>query len=83
LPAEEDVLKEYCLLLEKWGCPARINQLKQTAEELLKAKGDTNSIGKNWPSTFLKRYPLLKSVVITSRKPLRLVRVLRLLRRVN
>ena len=47
LPAEEDVLEEYYLLLEKWGCPARINQLKQMAEELLKAKGDTNSIRKN------------------------------------
>jgi hypothetical protein len=35
------------------------------AEELLIAKGDTNPIGKNWPSTFLNRHPLLKSVFTT------------------
>ena len=64
-PAEEDVLEEYCLLLESWGCPARISQLKQIAEELLVAKGDTKLIGKNWPSKFLKRYPALKSVFTT------------------
>ena len=65
IPAEEDVLEEYCLLLEKWGCPARISQLKHMAKELLIAKGDTDLIGKNWPSSFLKRYPLLKSAFTT------------------
>jgi hypothetical protein len=35
------------------------------AEELLVAKGDTNPIGVNWPSSFLKRHPLLKSVFTT------------------
>ena len=35
------------------------------AEEFLKAKGDTNSIRKNWPSIFLKRHLLLKLVFIT------------------
>ena len=51
-PAKEDVLQEYCLPLERWGCPERISQLKQMAEELLKAKGDTELIGKNWLSSF-------------------------------
>ena len=46
-PAEEDVFQEYCLQLERWGCPARISQLKQMAEELLIAKGDIDPIGKN------------------------------------
>jgi hypothetical protein len=35
------------------------------AEELLVAKGDTNPIRVNWPSSFLKRHPLLKSVFTT------------------
>ena len=35
------------------------------AKELLKAKGDTELIKKNWPSSFLKRHPLLKSVFTT------------------
>jgi hypothetical protein len=61
-PAEEDVLEEYCLQLEKWGCPARICQLKFMAKELLKGKGDIKPIGKNWPRAFLDRHPKLKSV---------------------
>ena len=65
IPTEEDVLEEYCLLLERWGCPVRISQLKQIVEELLVAKGDTKLIGKNQPSKFLKRYPTLKSVFTT------------------
>ena len=64
-PAEEDVLQEYCLQLERWGCPARISQLKHMAENLLVAKGDIDLIGKNWPSTFLKRHPLFKLVFTT------------------
>jgi hypothetical protein len=35
------------------------------AEDLLVAKGDTAPIGVNWPSAFIKRYPLLKSVFTT------------------
>ena len=35
------------------------------AKELLVAKGDTNKVGVNWPSSFLKRHPLLKSVFTT------------------
>jgi hypothetical protein len=64
-PAEEDVLVEYCLQLERWGCPARISQLRKIAEELLIAKGDTDPIGKNWPGAFIKRHITLKSVFIT------------------
>lgn len=63
VPAEEKVLEEYCLKLEEWGCPARISQLRVMAEGLLKAKGDTAPLGKNWPSTFLDRHPNLKSVL--------------------
>jgi hypothetical protein len=63
--AEEKVLREYCIQLERWGCPARISQLRFIAEELLKAKGDTTPIGKNWPRAFLDRHPDLKSVFTT------------------
>ena len=33
--AEEEVLEEYCLQLEKWGSLTRISQLRHMAEELL------------------------------------------------
>ena len=65
MPVEEKVLKEYCLKLEEQDCPARVSQLRVMAEGLLKAKGDTTLLGKNQPSTFLKRYPNLKSVFTT------------------
>ena len=64
-PAEEKVLREYCLQLERWGYPARVSQLKLIAEELLKAKGDKRPIGKNWPRVFIDRNPDLKSVFTT------------------
>jgi hypothetical protein len=35
------------------------------AEELLVAKGDTESLGLNWPSYFIKRHPDLKSMFTT------------------
>jgi len=63
--AEEEVLEEYCLQLEKWGSPARISQLRHMAEELLRAKGDIQPIGKNWLAHFLRRYPTLKSVFVS------------------
>jgi len=63
--AEEEVLEEYCLQLEKWGSPTRISQLRHMAEELLQAKGQTQRTGKNWPGQFLKRHPTLKSVFIS------------------
>jgi hypothetical protein len=37
------------------------------ADELLRAKGETQLIGLNWPSRFLARYPKLKSVFIDPR----------------
>ena len=65
-PGEEKVLVDYCKQLERWGAPARICQLRQMAEELLKAKEDnTAPLGKNWPSAFLKRHPDLKSMFTT------------------
>ena len=48
------------------GCPARINKLKQMAEELLKAKGDTNSIGKNWPNRAPWSVALIGPLVISA-----------------
>jgi hypothetical protein len=38
-----------------------ISQLYRMATELLKAKGDHNPLGINWPSHFLARYPDLRS----------------------
>jgi hypothetical protein len=35
------------------------------AEELLRAKGDIQPIRKNWPTYFLRRYLILKSVFVS------------------
>jgi hypothetical protein len=37
------------------------------ADELLRAKGETQLIGLNWPSRFLARYSKLKSIFINPR----------------
>jgi hypothetical protein len=64
-PAEERVLEEDCLQLEKWGCPACVCQLKFMANKLFSAKEDTTPVRKNWPSAFLQRHSNLKSVFTT------------------
>jgi len=60
-PEEELELKAWCQKLEEWGWPARISQLEHMAKELLKLKGDTKKLGKNWTTKWLKRYPEMKS----------------------
>jgi hypothetical protein len=64
-PEEELALEGWCKQLEEWGAPGRICQLRKMAEELLVAKGDTESLGLNWTSSFIKRSPDLKSMFLT------------------
>jgi hypothetical protein len=64
-PGEELALEGWCKQLEEWGAPGRICQLRKMAEELLVAKGDTEPLGLNWPSAFIKRHPDLKSMFTT------------------
>ena len=53
---EEGVLIEWCLQLYRWGWPAKVNQLRSMASELLKAKGDTGELGINWQGAFFTRW---------------------------
>jgi hypothetical protein len=57
---EEEALQSWLLQLNKWGWPARINQLEAMAIELLRAKGDMEELGIHWTRSFLSRHPDLK-----------------------
>jgi hypothetical protein len=62
LSAQEELeLKYYVEKLGAWGWPPMISELHKMAVELLKAKGDTKSLYKNWPQSFLRRHPDLYS----------------------
>ena len=52
---------------DHWGWLARITQLQRMAVELLQEKGDTEPLGRNWQSSFLRRHPELKSKFVTPR----------------
>ena len=66
-PMEESVLVTWCHQLYNWGWPARIAQLRRMAAELLQEKGDTEPLGKNWQSSFLRRHSELKSKFVAPR----------------
>jgi hypothetical protein len=61
---EEEALKDWCLQLEAWGFPARVEALRRMAKDMLLAKGDINPLGKNWQSYFFERHLELKSKFI-------------------
>jgi hypothetical protein len=44
---EEGVIEKYCLQLYAWEWPARTQQIRRMAIELLKEKGDTKELGLN------------------------------------
>ena len=60
-PEEEDSIKGWVLEIQSWGFPPRVAQLREMAEELLRAKGDYKELGKNWVSGFLGRHPTLQA----------------------
>jgi hypothetical protein len=70
---EESVIESYCNTLYGWGWPARIQQIRRMAVELLKDKGDTRDLGKNWHLSFLQRHPDLKSMISSPRSVDRIV----------
>ena len=55
-PEEETALHDWILRLQAWGWPARVEQVRKMAQELLTTKGDTKLLGKNWTQKFLSRY---------------------------
>jgi hypothetical protein len=66
-PFEEGVIEKYCLQLYAWGWPARIQQIRRMAIELLKEKGDIKELGPNWQLAFLRRHPALKRKISSPR----------------
>ena len=60
-PEEEESLQTWVLQLQSWGFPPRIAQLREMAQELLRAKQDFKELGKNWTEKFLGRHPILQS----------------------
>jgi hypothetical protein len=44
-PSEEDALQDWMLELASWGWPARVEQLRGMATDLLQEKGDTKELG--------------------------------------
>ena len=63
-PAEETALKEWIVRLQAWGWPARVEQVRFMAQDLVHKKGNTAIIGKNWTSKYLDRHPDLKTKYI-------------------
>ena len=60
-PEEEESLQSWVLQLQSWGFPPRIAQLREMAEELLRAKQDFKELSKNWSEKFLCRHLILQS----------------------
>ena len=58
---EEELIKSWILDIQSWEFPLRISQLREIAEELLKARSDYKKLGVNWISEFLTRHPTLQS----------------------
>ena len=70
---EEEALKRWILQLGAWGWPPLISQVYKMASKLLKAKGDMEPLGVNWPQHFLSRHPNLRSRFVPSLDKERLV----------
>ena len=56
-PEEEKSVENWLLLIQSWGFPPRVTQLRAMAEELLQAKNDYKELGANSTSGFLARHP--------------------------
>ena len=46
-PEEETAIANWIIRLHKWGWPPRVKQTRRMAEELLKAKNNSQKLGKN------------------------------------
>ena len=63
-PEEEAILVKWIIRLQAWGWPARVEQARFMAEDLLRAKGDMQPLGKNWVQKFLSRHKEIKTKYI-------------------
>ena len=65
-PQEELAIVNWLHRLQAWGWPSRIDQVREMAAELLKKKGDTQSLGIHWGQKFLGRHQQLKTAFVPS-----------------
>ena len=63
-PEEEEAIVKYILQLQAWGWPARVEQVRSMATELLLHKEDSEPIGINWPQKLLSRHPEIRTAYI-------------------
>jgi 4-hydroxybenzoate polyprenyltransferase len=59
--AQEERLTEWILTQVDLACPPTHAQIKELAQRILLARGDTTTIGKRWLTRFLDRNPVLKT----------------------
>jgi len=59
--AEETALATWIGLMQLWGWPPRICQVRLMAIDFLRKRGDMDALGLNWIQKFLSRYPHLDS----------------------
>ena len=62
---EEKAILDWIIRLQAWNWPPRIEQVRLMAEELLRLKGDDDSIGINWPFK-LSQAPSFHKICICS-----------------
>jgi hypothetical protein len=60
-PTEEETLVQWILSMDRRGMPPRIAALRQMAGLLLSQRGQTASVGENWPRKFINRQDAIKS----------------------
>ena len=63
-PAEELALKQWIVRLQAWGWPARVEQVRFIANDILRKKGNPATVGINWTQKYLARHPDLKTKYI-------------------
>lgn len=66
---QEDYLAHWIRIQAALGLPLTHQQLREPAGRVLQAKGDTQTLGKNWAQAFLKRNPSIKSLVQVPENP--------------
>ena len=59
-PVQEELLTTWILAQAALGLPPSHAQVKEFAERILRAQGDSEPLGKRWLQAFLRRNPALK-----------------------
>lgn len=62
VPQEETVLVDWILRLQAWGWPARVEQMRRMAQDLLTSRGSTHQLDVNWVQKFLSRHKNLRTI---------------------